>query len=126
MFLSDGSYWMLFNAQMCSSLFDINTLPPPPTYISVRLPFVCCRYQSSGPNMIPNCTGAAFRPRAAVAIDVTELEENQVSEEMLENWCVEEQAMEVDIGVLQQVEELERKVTSASLQLKVGGPRRGG
>ena len=53
-------------------------------------------------------------------IDVAELEENQVTEETLESWCVEEQAMEVDITVLQQVEELERKVTSASLQIKVG------
>ncbi|CAB1328440.1 unnamed protein product, partial [Coregonus sp. 'balchen'] len=34
------------------------------------------------------------------------------------DWCVEEQAMEMDIAVLQQVEELERKVTSASLQVK--------
>uniref|UniRef100_A0A8C9WE43 Bromodomain adjacent to zinc finger domain 2B n=1 Tax=Scleropages formosus TaxID=113540 RepID=A0A8C9WE43_SCLFO len=45
-------------------------------------------------------------------------EENQVTEEALENWCVEEQAMEVDISALQQVEELERRVTSASLQVK--------
>uniref|UniRef100_A0A673ZTP2 Bromodomain adjacent to zinc finger domain 2B n=1 Tax=Salmo trutta TaxID=8032 RepID=A0A673ZTP2_SALTR len=39
-------------------------------------------------------------------------------EETVESWCVEEQAMEMDIAVLQQVEELERKVTSASLQVK--------
>uniref|UniRef100_A0AAY4C9A9 Bromodomain adjacent to zinc finger domain 2B n=1 Tax=Denticeps clupeoides TaxID=299321 RepID=A0AAY4C9A9_9TELE len=56
--------------------------------------------------------------QALALMDVTELEENQVTEETLETWCVEEQAMEVDIGVLQQVEELERKVTSASLQAK--------
>uniref|UniRef100_A0AAY4C1H8 Bromodomain adjacent to zinc finger domain protein 2B n=1 Tax=Denticeps clupeoides TaxID=299321 RepID=A0AAY4C1H8_9TELE len=36
----------------------------------------------------------------------------------LVTWCVEEQAMETDIALLQQVEELERKVTSASLQVK--------
>ncbi|XP_042566548.1 bromodomain adjacent to zinc finger domain protein 2B isoform X3 [Clupea harengus] len=56
--------------------------------------------------------------REVSVIDVAELEENQVTEETLESWCVEEQAMEVDITVLQQVEELERKVTSASLQIK--------
>lgn len=54
-----------------------------------------------------------------VVIDESELEENGVSEETVESWCVEEQAMEMDIAVLQQVEELERKVTSASLQVKV-------
>lgn len=53
------------------------------------------------------------------AIDVAELEKQEVSEETIENWCVEEQAMEVDIGMLQQVEELERKVISAGLQVKV-------
>lgn len=53
-------------------------------------------------------------------IDVSELEENQVSEDTVQSWCVEEQAMDMDIGVLQQVEELEHKVTSASLQVKVG------
>lgn len=54
-----------------------------------------------------------------VVIDESELEENGVSEETVESWCVEEQAMEMDIAVLQQVEELERKVTTASLQVKV-------
>lgn len=53
-------------------------------------------------------------------IDVSELEENQVSEDTVQSWCVEDQAMDMDIGVLQQVEELEHKVTSASLQVKVG------
>uniref|UniRef100_A0A8C9W4P5 Bromodomain adjacent to zinc finger domain 2B n=1 Tax=Scleropages formosus TaxID=113540 RepID=A0A8C9W4P5_SCLFO len=61
---------------------------------------------------------AYSRNREATFIDVTDLEENQVTEEALENWCVEEQAMEVDISALQQVEELERRVTSASLQVK--------
>ncbi|KAJ8352241.1 hypothetical protein SKAU_G00237170 [Synaphobranchus kaupii] len=61
---------------------------------------------------------ACAKNKDAAAIDVAELEENQVTEETLESWCVEEQAMEVDIAVLQQVEELERKVTSASLQVK--------
>ncbi len=53
------------------------------------------------------------------AIDVAELEKQEVSEETVESWCVEEQAMEVDISLLQQVENLERRVISASLQVKV-------
>lgn len=52
-------------------------------------------------------------------IELAELEESQVSVESVRGWCVEEQAMEMDIAVLQQVEELERKVTAASLQVKV-------
>ncbi|XP_038576345.1 bromodomain adjacent to zinc finger domain protein 2B-like isoform X2 [Micropterus salmoides] len=51
-------------------------------------------------------------------IDVAELEKQEVSEETVESWCVEEQAMEVDISLLQQVEGLERKVISAGLQVK--------
>ncbi|XP_058643198.1 bromodomain adjacent to zinc finger domain protein 2B isoform X2 [Onychostoma macrolepis] len=58
------------------------------------------------------------RTRDVTVIDVSELEENQVSEDTIQSWCVEEQAMDMDIGVLQQVEELEHKVTSASLQVK--------
>ncbi|XP_036401548.1 bromodomain adjacent to zinc finger domain protein 2B-like isoform X3 [Megalops cyprinoides] len=61
---------------------------------------------------------ACAKNRDASAIDVTDMEENQVTAETVESWCVEEQAMEMDIAVLQQVEELERKVTSASLQVK--------
>ncbi|XP_041806612.1 bromodomain adjacent to zinc finger domain protein 2B isoform X3 [Chelmon rostratus] len=52
------------------------------------------------------------------AIDVAELEKHEVSGDTVESWCVEEQAMEVDISQLQQVEDLERKVISASLQVK--------
>lgn len=52
-------------------------------------------------------------------IELHELEESQVSVESVRGWCVEEQAMEMDIAILQQVEELERKVTAASLQVKV-------
>ncbi|XP_034051202.1 bromodomain adjacent to zinc finger domain protein 2B isoform X3 [Thalassophryne amazonica] len=51
-------------------------------------------------------------------IELCELEESQVSVESVRGWCVEEQAMEMDIAMLQQVEELERKVTAASLQVK--------
>uniref|UniRef100_A0A7N6A722 Bromodomain adjacent to zinc finger domain 2B n=1 Tax=Anabas testudineus TaxID=64144 RepID=A0A7N6A722_ANATE len=45
-------------------------------------------------------------------------DKQEVSEKTVETWCVEEQAMDVDISLLQQVEELERKVVSASLQVK--------
>ncbi|XP_064820633.1 bromodomain adjacent to zinc finger domain protein 2B-like isoform X9 [Oncorhynchus masou masou] len=61
---------------------------------------------------------ACAKNKDAAVIDESKLEENGVSEETVESWCVEEQAMEMDIAVLQQVEELERKVTSASLQVK--------
>ncbi|XP_026114575.1 bromodomain adjacent to zinc finger domain protein 2B-like isoform X5 [Carassius auratus] len=56
--------------------------------------------------------------REVAVMEVSELDEGQVSVETLQDWCVEEQAMETDIALLQQVEELERKVTSASLQVK--------
>ncbi|TSM68836.1 Bromodomain adjacent to zinc finger domain protein 2B [Bagarius yarrelli] len=56
-------------------------------------------------------------PQAAV-IDVCELKQSQVCEETVQSWCVEEHAMDRDIAVLQQVEELERKVISASLHVK--------
>ncbi|XP_029386866.1 bromodomain adjacent to zinc finger domain protein 2B [Echeneis naucrates] len=52
------------------------------------------------------------------AINVAELEKQEVNEKTVESWCVEEQAMEVDISLLQQVEDLERKVISAGLQIK--------
>uniref|UniRef100_A0A8D3D0H4 Bromodomain adjacent to zinc finger domain 2B n=1 Tax=Scophthalmus maximus TaxID=52904 RepID=A0A8D3D0H4_SCOMX len=56
--------------------------------------------------------------RDVAMIELRDLEESQVSVESVRGWCVEEQAMEMDIAVLQQVEELERKVTAASLQAK--------
>lgn len=60
-----------------------------------------------------------FNKNKEVAVmEVSELDEGQVSVETLQEWCVEEQAMETDIALLQQVEELERRVTSASLQVK--------
>ncbi|KAK2839735.1 hypothetical protein Q5P01_013475 [Channa striata] len=45
-------------------------------------------------------------------------EKQEVSQKIVESWCVEKQAMEVDISLLRQVEELERKVISSSLQVK--------
>ncbi|XP_051562139.1 bromodomain adjacent to zinc finger domain protein 2B-like isoform X6 [Myxocyprinus asiaticus] len=59
--------------------------------------------------------------REVAVMEVSELDEGQVSMDTLQEWCVDEQAMETDIALLQQVEELERKVTSASLQVKVSG-----
>lgn len=64
-----------------------------------------------------------FCVSVVAAIDVAEVEKQEVSEETIESWCVEEQAMEVDISMLQQVEELERKVISAGLQVKVPANR---
>uniref|UniRef100_A0A669BL35 Bromodomain adjacent to zinc finger domain 2B n=1 Tax=Oreochromis niloticus TaxID=8128 RepID=A0A669BL35_ORENI len=52
------------------------------------------------------------------AIGVTGMEKQEVSKEAVESWCAEEKAMEVDIRLLRQVEALERKVISASLQVK--------
>lgn len=48
-----------------------------------------------------------------------DFKEQEASMETIECWCTEEQAMEVDIDMLQQVEALERKVVSAGLQVKV-------
>ncbi|POI33566.1 hypothetical protein CIB84_002682, partial [Bambusicola thoracicus] len=56
-------------------------------------------------------------PEVAI-IDINENEDNQVTRDVVENWSVEEQAMEVDLAILQQVEDLERRVASASLQVK--------
>ncbi|XP_067373156.1 bromodomain adjacent to zinc finger domain protein 2B isoform X4 [Channa argus] len=45
-------------------------------------------------------------------------EKQEVIQKIVESWCVEKQAMEVDISLLQQVEDLERKVISSNLQVK--------
>ncbi|CAB1438100.1 unnamed protein product [Pleuronectes platessa] len=50
------------------------------------------------------------------AFDVAKLE--KVTEKTVESWCVEEQAMEVDISQQQPVEALERRVVSAGPQIK--------
>uniref|UniRef100_A0A8B9JD06 Bromodomain adjacent to zinc finger domain 2B n=1 Tax=Astyanax mexicanus TaxID=7994 RepID=A0A8B9JD06_ASTMX len=63
-------------------------------------------------------TQVCAKNKDAAVIDVCELKQSQVSEETVLSWCVEEHAMDLDIAVLQQVEELERRVTSASLQVK--------
>nr|XP_015214187.1 PREDICTED: bromodomain adjacent to zinc finger domain protein 2B isoform X4 [Lepisosteus oculatus]XP_015214188.1 PREDICTED: bromodomain adjacent to zinc finger domain protein 2B isoform X4 [Lepisosteus oculatus]XP_015214189.1 PREDICTED: bromodomain adjacent to zinc finger domain protein 2B isoform X4 [Lepisosteus oculatus]XP_015214190.1 PREDICTED: bromodomain adjacent to zinc finger domain protein 2B isoform X4 [Lepisosteus oculatus] len=61
---------------------------------------------------------ACAKNKDVAIVEINDNEENQVTQETLESWCVEEQAMEMDIAILQQVEELERKVASASLQVK--------
>ncbi|XP_058248969.1 bromodomain adjacent to zinc finger domain protein 2B isoform X3 [Hemibagrus wyckioides] len=63
-------------------------------------------------------TQVCAKNKDAAVIDVCELEQSQVCEETVQRWCVEEHAMDMDIAVLQQVEELERRVTSSSLQVK--------
>ncbi|XP_077010073.1 bromodomain adjacent to zinc finger domain protein 2B isoform X11 [Tamandua tetradactyla] len=63
-------------------------------------------------------TQACIRNKDVAIIELNENEENQVTRDVVENWSVEEQAMEMDLSVLQQVEDLERRVASASLQVK--------
>ncbi|XP_025261222.1 bromodomain adjacent to zinc finger domain protein 2B isoform X4 [Theropithecus gelada] len=61
---------------------------------------------------------ACIKNKDVAIIELKENEENQVTRDIVENWSVEEQAMEMDLSVLQQVEDLERRVASASLQVK--------
>ncbi|KAM4697890.1 bromodomain adjacent to zinc finger domain protein 2B [Rhinophrynus dorsalis] len=51
-------------------------------------------------------------------IEMNDHEECQLTRDVVENWSVEDQEMEVDFSILQQVEDLERRVASASLQVK--------
>ncbi|XP_073503210.1 bromodomain adjacent to zinc finger domain protein 2B isoform X16 [Phyllobates terribilis] len=51
-------------------------------------------------------------------IDMRGQEHGEVTRDVVENWCMEDHEMEVDIAILQQVEDLERRVASASLQVK--------
>ncbi|XP_028928193.1 bromodomain adjacent to zinc finger domain protein 2B isoform X3 [Ornithorhynchus anatinus] len=63
-------------------------------------------------------TQACIKNKDVAIIEISENEENQVTRDIVENWSVEEQAMEMDLIILQQVEDLERRVASASLQVK--------
>ncbi|NXU14485.1 BAZ2B protein, partial [Pardalotus punctatus] len=63
-------------------------------------------------------TLACIKNKDVAIIDISENEDNQVTRNVVENWSVEEQAMEMDLAILQQVEDLERRVASASLQVK--------
>ncbi|XP_069838873.1 bromodomain adjacent to zinc finger domain protein 2B isoform X23 [Dendropsophus ebraccatus] len=51
-------------------------------------------------------------------IDTKGQEHGELTRDVVENWCMEDHEMEVDIAILQQVEDLERRVASASLQVK--------
>ncbi|KAM9709130.1 bromodomain adjacent to zinc finger domain protein 2B isoform 2-T5 [Menidia menidia] len=50
--------------------------------------------------------------------DTIPVQKQGVSMETVENWCVEQWAVKVDISLLRQVEDLEKKVISAGLQVK--------
>ncbi|XP_072468208.1 bromodomain adjacent to zinc finger domain protein 2B isoform X32 [Notamacropus eugenii] len=63
-------------------------------------------------------TQACIKNKDVAIIEMNENEENQVTRDIVENWSVDEQAMEMDLTILQQVEDLERRVASASLQVK--------
>uniref|UniRef100_A0A670YTK9 Bromodomain adjacent to zinc finger domain 2B n=1 Tax=Pseudonaja textilis TaxID=8673 RepID=A0A670YTK9_PSETE len=63
-------------------------------------------------------TLACLKNKDAAIIEINENDENQVTRDIVENWSIEEQAMDTDIAILQQVEDLERRVASASLQIK--------
>ncbi|XP_071418578.1 bromodomain adjacent to zinc finger domain protein 2B isoform X4 [Pithys albifrons albifrons] len=63
-------------------------------------------------------TVACIKNKDVAIIDTNDNEDNQVTRDVVENWSVEEQAMEMDLAILQQVEDLERRVASASLQVK--------
>ncbi|NWU65902.1 BAZ2B protein, partial [Pterocles burchelli] len=63
-------------------------------------------------------TLACTKNKDVAIIDTNENEDNRVTRDVVENWSVEEQAMETDLAILQQVEDLERRVASASLQVK--------
>ncbi|XP_058156796.1 bromodomain adjacent to zinc finger domain protein 2B isoform X6 [Dasypus novemcinctus] len=63
-------------------------------------------------------TQACVKNKDVAIIELNENEENQVTRDIVENWSVEEQAMEMDLNILQQVEDLEKRVASASLQVK--------
>ncbi|KAM9011928.1 bromodomain adjacent to zinc finger domain protein 2B isoform 20-T31 [Ara ararauna] len=63
-------------------------------------------------------TLACIKNKDVAIIDINENEDNQVTRDVVENWSVEEQAMAMDVAILQQVEDLERRVASASLQVK--------
>ncbi|XP_066468148.1 bromodomain adjacent to zinc finger domain protein 2B isoform X4 [Tiliqua scincoides] len=63
-------------------------------------------------------TLACLKNKDVAIIEESENDENQVTRDIVENWSIEEQAMDMDIAILQQVEDLERRVASASLQIK--------
>nr|XP_033802053.1 bromodomain adjacent to zinc finger domain protein 2B isoform X3 [Geotrypetes seraphini] len=63
-------------------------------------------------------TQACIKNKDVAIIEVNDTEGKRITRDVVENWSVEEQAMEYDLAILQQVEDLERRVASASLQVK--------
>ncbi|XP_063285717.1 bromodomain adjacent to zinc finger domain protein 2B isoform X4 [Pelobates fuscus] len=63
-------------------------------------------------------TQSCLKNKDAAIIEISGQEEYELTQDLIENWSVEDQEMEVDMAILQQVEELERRVASASLQVK--------
>ncbi|XP_064419840.1 bromodomain adjacent to zinc finger domain protein 2B isoform X20 [Latimeria chalumnae] len=71
--------------------------------------------------VLPQCGGVfveGMESGEVTIIDVNETEEKLLTRKAVENWSVEQKAMEIDLAILQQVEDLERRVASASLQVK--------
>ncbi|XP_044158556.1 LOW QUALITY PROTEIN: bromodomain adjacent to zinc finger domain protein 2B [Bufo gargarizans] len=62
-------------------------------------------------------TQACLKNRDSI-IDTKGHDHGELTRDVVENWCMEDHEMEVDIAILQQVEDLERRVASASLQVK--------
>ncbi|XP_040297853.1 bromodomain adjacent to zinc finger domain protein 2B isoform X7 [Bufo bufo] len=62
-------------------------------------------------------TQACLKNRDSL-MDTKGQDHGELTRDVVENWCMEDHEMEVDIAILQQVEDLERRVASASLQVK--------
>ncbi|XP_073081265.1 bromodomain adjacent to zinc finger domain protein 2B-like isoform X1 [Manis javanica] len=67
---------------------------------------------------LDSITQACIENKDVTIIESNENKESQVTRDIVEHWSVEEQAVGVDLRILQQVEDLERRVASASLQVK--------
>uniref|UniRef100_A0A8C5PTC2 Bromodomain adjacent to zinc finger domain 2B n=1 Tax=Leptobrachium leishanense TaxID=445787 RepID=A0A8C5PTC2_9ANUR len=63
-------------------------------------------------------TQTCLKNKDAAILDTNGRGLGELTSELIENWSVEDQEMEVDMALLQQVEDLERRVASASLQIK--------
>ncbi|XP_018094294.1 bromodomain adjacent to zinc finger domain protein 2B isoform X6 [Xenopus laevis] len=63
-------------------------------------------------------TQTCMKTKDVTIIEMNGPEECQLTQDIVENWSVEDQEMEVDLSILQQIEDLERRVASASLQVK--------
>ncbi|XP_041432059.1 bromodomain adjacent to zinc finger domain protein 2B isoform X3 [Xenopus laevis] len=63
-------------------------------------------------------TQTCMKTKDVTIIEMNDPEECQLTQGIVENWSIEDQEMEVDLAILQQIEDIERRVTSASLQVK--------